>query len=357
MSETAVKLAFGDFGGTGVRGYAVDPLRVDLANCDSFTIPLEQIEGDGHLQELVDENFRRMADEGDFRYGGAVLAVDGPEDREFRLGVFKSHKTKQRIDPRITAGVLDCPAEAMNDVMAMAHGLKTVTADEVAYILKAPRREIKEGFKHTRTVVVTASSGVGGSLFNPQPDGSVQITSLHNGHQGYQPGSHLEEKVLHAMSAAQKADGHSGLVSVEQVVSGGNILQVADVIDADYAAKLREEHDGNFDTVGRSIARHAISSTDMYGGSARSIMKLRASVLGTAVRDYAAACEAQAVVLTGGGMKGLEPWIGPDSLFQQRVSALHPDHAYKLGHIVLGPQDLSLRGGLQAARELAYAGE
>lgn len=356
MAETAVKLGFGDFGGTGVRGYAFDPAQRDLSTCDTFNISLDEIEGEGHLQQLVDENFGRLAEEGNFRYGGVTLAVDGPEDREYRLGTFTSHKTKQRIDPEITANALGAPAEAMNDVMAMAHGLKAVKASELVgkYIVRGSGRDIADGFRDTRAVVVTVSSGVGASLFNPQADGSVQITSMHKGHQGWQPKGFLEKRLHDVRSAAHRHQGYSEIVTVEQAIAGGNILQLLDLVDRDYADDLRHEHGDDFNTIGKLVVSHALQPGHMNYEVANEAMGVRAAILGTAVRDFAAAQEAQAVVLTGGGMVGLEPWVmAPEGEFKRRVSASHPEHAYRLGHIILGPQDLSLRGGMQHARELA----
>lgn len=356
----AEMLGFVNFGGTGIRGevYNLSKTKPEDINT-SFRIGLDEIPDDDpyFLQVFMDSKLRGLAQQGEFTYGGVTLGVDGPEVREYGPGIFESHKTGQIITAIITAAALDCPAEAMNDVMAMAHGLKTVTTDEMEgrYIIKADRNEIQNGFRGTRAKVITVGSGLGGSLFisQPEPDGTSQILSTHSGHQGWQPDYRNtdELEVMSVLSRKQTAIGASGAITVEQAVSGGNILAVASVLEKSYASNLLKEYGDDFDAIGRAIADDAPTKA-----AAEHIMEFRAGVLGTAVRDYAATLEAQAVVLTGGGMNGLEPFVrAEDGLFQQRVKATYRAHAYRPPHVINGPQDLDVRGGIERARELAIA--
>ncbi|HSW75085.1 MAG TPA: glucokinase [Candidatus Saccharimonadales bacterium] len=362
MAELAVptQAAFVEGGGTGWRGYVTDMFPDELPKEPDFHISTEGWEqwDEDFLQNVINHHLTSIVAERRIRIGGVALAVDGPEARKLGVGIFRSHKTRQIIDPKITSDILGgSEVEAMGDIMAMAWGLPTVKANELTTVSNATGYEIEDNFTDTRTLVLGVGSGVGGTLYNPQSGGDVQITSLHSGHKGWQARSADELRYQALRHYANRSRGINTLTTVEHALSGQTLLEVADCLEPDYAKQLFEGFGKDFDAIGRAVANDVSSINVHRRKAAAHIKRFQAEVLGTVIFDDGAANEAEAVVLTGGGIKGLHRWIvGGTTLFKERVEDTSNESiAYTPPHVVIGPSNLSIRGGIHRASQLAQS--
>jgi len=357
--QLPTQVAFVEGGGTGWRGYVTDMFPKELPKEPDFHISTEGWQGweEGYLQEAFTSELLDITRERRVRIGGVAIAVDGPEARQLGLGVFISHKVKQVIDPEITRSRLGgANTQTMGDIMVMARGLPTVKANELITVSNATGYTIEDYFTDTRTLVLGVGSGMGGTLYNPQPGSEVQITSLHSGHKGWQARNDDELRYQFLRQGANAVQGINRLTTVEHALGGQSLLEVAKCLEPDYAKKLLDSG-RDFNAMGRIVSEDIASADTQTRKAAMHIRRFQTDVLGTVIFDDAASNEAQAVVLTGGGIKGLHRWmIDGSTLFKERIEDTSNESiAYTPPHVVIGPSNLSIRGGIHRASQLAQS--
>ncbi len=328
-----------DIGGT--RGAEVkDPYG------NGFSVPLDS----QNLQENVDDGIAQMAEDYGYTVKAAGWAVDGKEMGI--TGAVHSFKADEVIDPGQSTERHGWRAVAVGDTEAIAYGLSTVETSEMDHIIEAGR-EISDGFPLMDAVAITVSTGVGAA----KRSGRGHVINLLSGHLEKQASitSPYEFTIQQALAQKALAERHNEIVTVEQVLSGGQVLEVVEAISPAYARKLQAayEKDPEVD-YGKIIADDAAKDPDSI---AADIMLVRADMLGTFVHSLASEHGADVVALTGGVMKGLKRWLrDPRSEFVNSITTTNPKHYYTVPEVIAIPEDgIGMRGALRLGQMLMEA--
>lgn len=127
--------------------------------------------------------------------------------------------------------------------------------------------------------VVGPGTGLGVAILDRSP-GRNRVIATEGGHIGFAPANEFEDRLLARLRA------NHGRVSVERIVCGGGLSEIAALLTA-----------GDAELDDRELWRRALSSED---AGARAALERFCAMLGSAAGDLALAHGAHAVVIAGG---------------------------------------------------------
>ncbi len=193
-----------DIGGTNARFAFLE---------DARSGPVTQLETAAF--PTIDAAIRHVVAEFGAAPRQAVLSVAGPVAQN-RAQLTNAAWSIDGDELRRTFGL--SRALVVNDFLALAYCLPTLTADERAAVGAAGAED--EGSANDPKVVIGPGTGFGAALYLPEPEGAGRVVPTESGHATLAAGNEQEERVI---ALLRRDLGH---VAVEDAVSGPGLTRL-----------------------------------------------------------------------------------------------------------------------------------